>query len=158
MKSKSLHVSWPDTAEKNCYSCRSACSCQAAITCENAQYRLCQHSQPCQCYKHKQHRVSDSKRVVSHTATWIVSCRKLRTYNLNRLWLYLCILICLSSSSSFVSGKSVGGGSIPSVDKPVDPTSVFPVDNSEDVETGTPIYMELAGSPFSSEDNTALWR
>ena len=145
------------------------CCCKVENTCESgAQYCSCQYLQPC----YEQHSLTHSNTVVSgpvvstHTSTvvsqtdtWIVFCRRLlRTHQLNRLWLYLCICICLLSSSSFVSGKSVGGStSIPSVEKTVNLKSVFPVDTSEEMETGTPVFMELAGSPFSSEDNTALW-
>ena len=149
-----------DTTATTC----SCCCCKVENTSESsAQYCLCQYLQPC----YEQHSLTHSSTVVSrtlihsntvvsHTDTWIVFCR--RTQHLKRLWLYLCICICLLSSSSFVSGKSVGGGtSIPSVEKTVNSKSVFPVDTSEEMETGTPVFMELAGSPFSSEDNTALW-
>ena len=138
-----------DTTATTC----SCCCCKVENTSESsAQYCSCQYLQPC----YEQHSLTHSNTVVSHTDTWIVFCR--RTQHLKRLWLYLCICICLLSSSSFVSGKSVGGGtSIPSVEKTVNSKSVFPVNTSEEMETGTPVFMELAGSPFSSEDNTALW-
>ena len=140
------------TATTNC-----CCGgCKVKNTCKSsAQYCSCQYLQPC----YERHSLTHRNTVVSHTDTWIIFCRRLlRTHHVNRLWLYLCICVCLLSSSSFVSGKSVGGStSIPSVEKPVNPKSVFPIDTSEDMETGTPVFMELAGSPFSSEDNTALW-